>query len=184
MRFSKSTSRGLTKTGCVWESTKPGRTTWPAQSISRIFFRFVFTHGSRSASFVLPTETIFPPRHKTAPSSMTPSSLSSEPRRGPGRPEEDWSVSNCPMLASSNGRGVVLSAFRDEVTLSQFSSRIGRPDLQGVSDYWACSIIRQSGRELQNAVGTSRKTRRDHRTCKAAQAFWHRRRQHRNRRRD
>ncbi len=34
MRFSKSTSRGLTKTGCVCESTNPGRTTLPAQSIS------------------------------------------------------------------------------------------------------------------------------------------------------
>ena len=29
IRFSKSTSRGLTKTGCVWESTNPGSTTLP-----------------------------------------------------------------------------------------------------------------------------------------------------------
>src|SRR5881227_1260358 len=41
MRFSKSTSRGFTKTGCVCESTKPGKTTWPPQSISIIFFRFL-----------------------------------------------------------------------------------------------------------------------------------------------
>ncbi len=53
MRFSKSTSRGLTNTGCVCESTKPGRTTLPAQSISRTFLRFFFSQGSRRASLVV-----------------------------------------------------------------------------------------------------------------------------------
>ena len=75
MRFSKSTSRGLTKTGWVWESTKPGRTTLPAQSISVTFLRFFFSQGSRRASLVVPTETIFPPTQSTAPSSMMPSSF-------------------------------------------------------------------------------------------------------------
>src|ERR1700689_4420977 len=88
VRFSKSTSRGLTKTGWVWESTKPGRTTLPAQSISKTFLRLFLSHESRRASFVFPTETIFPPTHKTAPSSIMPSSFSSAPRRGPGLREE------------------------------------------------------------------------------------------------
>src|SRR6202167_4376759 len=102
MRFSKSTSRGLMKTGCVCESTKPGRTTFPAQSISVTFLRFFFSHGSRSASLVVPTETIFPPRHRTAPSSMMPSSLRSEPRRGPGLLEAQRSVTNWPMFAKNS----------------------------------------------------------------------------------
>src|ERR1035438_7875316 len=34
MRFSKSIRRGAAKTGCVCESTKPGSTTLPEQSIS------------------------------------------------------------------------------------------------------------------------------------------------------
>src|SRR5580692_9031383 len=101
MRFSKSTSRGLTKTGCVCESTNPGRTTLPAQSISITFLRFFFSQGSRRASLVLPTETILPPRHKTAPSSILPSSLRSAARRGPGLPEEDRRVRSWPILARS-----------------------------------------------------------------------------------
>ena len=60
MRFSKSTSRGLTKTGCVCESTNPGRTTLPAQSISVTLLRFLLSHASRRASLVVPTETILP----------------------------------------------------------------------------------------------------------------------------
>jgi len=66
----------------VCESTNPGSTTLPVQSTSITFLRFSFSHGSRRASFVVPTETIFPPRHKIAPSSMMPSFLSSKPRRG------------------------------------------------------------------------------------------------------
>src|SRR5580693_7402755 len=139
MRFSKSTSRGLTKTGWVCESTKPGRTTFPAQSISRTFLRFFFSQGSRSASLVVPTETIFPPRHKTAPFSIMPGSLRSEARRGPGLPEADCSVRSWPMLASNSGGGICLATFRDEATLKQFSS-VKMP--RQLPECRACYIIR------------------------------------------
>ena len=88
-----------TKAGWVCESTNPGNTTLPAQSISRMRLRFFLTQGSRSASFVLPTETIFPPRQSTAPSSMMPMSPSAAPRRGPETLPAD-SVSNCRILTS------------------------------------------------------------------------------------
>src|SRR5579864_9300394 len=68
IRFSKSTRRGLTNTGWVCESTNPGVTTLQAQSISVSFLRFFLIQGSRSASFVGPTETILPPMQSTAPS--------------------------------------------------------------------------------------------------------------------
>src|SRR5438270_7249857 len=110
MRFSKSTSRGATNAGCVWESTKPGRTTRPAQSISRIFLRFRLSHESRTASFVRPTATIFPPTHNTAASSTMPNSLSSEPRRGPGRSEAERKVRSWPMVASRRACGSRLAA--------------------------------------------------------------------------
>src|SRR5260370_34245070 len=100
MRCWKSTSRGPTKTGWVWESTNPGRMTLPAQSISVTLLRFFFSQGSRRASLVVPTETIFPPRQRRAPFSMMPSCFRSEMRRGPGLPDEDRSVSNWLMLAS------------------------------------------------------------------------------------
>ena len=45
MRFSKSTSRGLTKTGWVCESTNPGRTTLSAQSISSDSFAMLLQPG-------------------------------------------------------------------------------------------------------------------------------------------
>src|SRR4051794_1331494 len=101
MRFSKSTKRGLTNTGCVCESTKPGSTTLPVQSTSVTFLRFFLNHGSRSASLVDPTETAFPPTQRTAPSGMIPSCLRSAPRHG----EVDFHrrVRSCPMLARSTG---------------------------------------------------------------------------------
>ena len=45
MRFSKSTRRGLTKTGWVCESTNPGRTIFPAQSISQTLLPILFQPG-------------------------------------------------------------------------------------------------------------------------------------------
>src|SRR3981081_3115970 len=104
--FSKSTSRGDMKTGCVCESTQPGRTTDPAQSTSVTFLRFFLSQGSLKASFVLPTETIFPPTHSTAPSSMMPRVLRSRPRRGPDLPEEDCSVRSWQRLHRNSGRSV------------------------------------------------------------------------------
>ncbi len=106
MRFSKSTNRGPTKTGCVCESTKPGRTTLPVQSISVTFFRFFLSQGSRRASLVVPTETIFPPMHRTAPWWMMPSSLRLEARRGPGVADDDRKVSSSPTLMSSRASGL------------------------------------------------------------------------------
>jgi hypothetical protein len=148
MRFSKSTSRGLTKTGWVCESTKPGRTTLPEQSISVTLLRFFLSQGSRSASFVVPTETTFPPQHKTAPSSMMPSSFRSEPRRGPGLPEADRSVRSWPILARNSGGWIFWAGFRAEVTLKQFSSRRdkiarGRP-IGCVPEYPASYMLRHS----------------------------------------
>src|SRR5579864_983550 len=92
--------------GCVCESTNPGTTTWPAQSISITFLRCFLSQESRRASFVEPTETILPPRQSTAASSSMPSSDRVFPRRGP-RVSEDWrKVSNWPILTSKSGRGV------------------------------------------------------------------------------
>ena len=98
MRFSKSTSRGLTNTGCVCESTNPGMTTLPVQSISVIWLRCFLSQGSRRASLVQPTETILPPTQSTAPSRMIPSSLSCAERRGPVA--WDRSVISWPMLTN------------------------------------------------------------------------------------
>ena len=53
MRFSKSTSRGVTKTGCVCESTNPGRTTLPAQSISVICLAVLLQPGVAQGIFGL-----------------------------------------------------------------------------------------------------------------------------------
>jgi hypothetical protein len=115
MRFSKSTSRGLTNTGCVCESTKPGRTTLPEQSISVILFRFFFSQGSRRASFVVPMETIFPAEQRTAPFSMMRRSLRAGPRRGLSAPEER-SVINWLTLTSNKIGGVFLrSKFKQTV---------------------------------------------------------------------
>jgi hypothetical protein len=60
--------------------------------------RFLFSQGSRSASLVVPTETIFPPRQSTAPFSMMASCLRSGPRCGPGLPGADCNVRSWPML--------------------------------------------------------------------------------------
>ena len=53
MRFSKSIRRGAVKTGWVWESTNPGRTTLPEQSISSACFAsscFVISVGRSDRS--------------------------------------------------------------------------------------------------------------------------------------
>src|SRR5713101_6138501 len=89
------------KTGCVWESTKPGKTTRPRQSSSIIFLRFFLSQGSRRASFVVPTETIFPARQSTAADSRIPRSERAGPRRGPGATERI--VRSCLMLSNSSG---------------------------------------------------------------------------------
>src|SRR5262249_19713518 len=102
MRFSKSTNRGCTNTGWVCESMKPGRTTWLSQSISSMRLRFFLNQGSRTASFVFPTETIFPPMQSTAASSMMARLPRSGPRRGPGLPERR--VRSCPIFSNSRGR--------------------------------------------------------------------------------
>src|SRR5207245_7105115 len=91
------------KTGCVCESTKPGKTTWPPQSISIIFFRFFLIQGSDKASLVLLTETIFPPTHSTAPSLIMPRSLSSGPRRGPDLRDGERRVTSWRMFSRSKG---------------------------------------------------------------------------------
>src|ERR1022692_3954271 len=73
--------------------------------------RFFFRQGSRTASLVLPIETILPPRQSTAPSSMMESSFKAGPRRGPGNMSGALRVSNWPMLTSSRGgdfRGLTL----------------------------------------------------------------------------
>ena len=75
------------KTGCVWESTKPGNTTLPLTSMRcapRAAARF-------SIRRVRPTSRIFSPSISTAPSEMIPSSRCWMPRRG-ARPR---SVTSC-----------------------------------------------------------------------------------------
>src|SRR5260370_11731047 len=88
-------------TGGVWESTKPGKTTRPRQSSSIIFLRFFLSHGSRRASFVVPTETIFPARQSTAADSTIPRSERAVPRRGPEATERI--VRSCLVLSNSSG---------------------------------------------------------------------------------
>src|SRR6266852_2258366 len=97
------------KTGCVWESTKPGKTTRPRQSSSIIFLRFFLSQGSRRASFVVPTETIFPARQSTAADSRIPRSERAGPRRGPGATERI--VRSCLMLSNSSGLALTQSPY-------------------------------------------------------------------------
>src|SRR5205085_12455764 len=96
----------VTKTGGVFQSTKPGNTTRPEQSTSCTLLRFLFSQGSRRASLVVPTETIFPLRHRTAPFSIMPRSFRSRPRRGPGLPEDERRVRSWPMLMRRRGLDV------------------------------------------------------------------------------
>src|SRR5207248_8536885 len=85
-------------------------TTLPPQSISVTFFRFLLSQGSRSASLVVPAETIFPATQRTAPSLMMLSSLRAGPRRGPVEPER--MVRSWPILARSRGESSFALIFR------------------------------------------------------------------------
>ncbi len=68
IRFSKSINLGAANTGCVCESTNPGSTTPPPQSISRTSRLRDCSQRSRMASRRVPAETIFPAAHSTAAS--------------------------------------------------------------------------------------------------------------------
>ena len=101
MRFSKSTSRGFTNTGCVCESTKPGSTTLPAQSISVTFLRFFFSHGSRSASLARSNRNNLP---ADAQNGAVPDDTEFfEVRPATWRSRRDRRVRSWPMLARSTG---------------------------------------------------------------------------------
>src|SRR5439155_16179058 len=174
MRFSKSASRGFTKTGWVCESTKPGRTTCSQQSISIIFFLFFLIQGSERASLVLPTETIFPPATRTAPSLMMPSSLSSDPRRGPGLPDGERRVRNWRILTSSKAAACDLAFWTVTGLNSLSAGRSNLPHSQiRLPETQAFCIFRQS-HDRYCLIGKGGETRVDLCACETAQALWHR----------